>query len=88
LIISSYHCRAGILHGFVRCSGADFLNVRAMLAQLPLILGFAGYFAFNLVPVVSSYQSRIPVCRDSSAWRAFFGFFVWHVLRTTPGNGT
>lgn len=59
-----------------------------MLTQLPLIFGFAGYFAFNL------YLWSLPISHELlfvltvPLGVLFFGFFMWHVLRTTPGSGT
>ena len=57
-----------------------------MLAQLPLILGFAGFFAINL------YLWSLPITHKSlfivtaPFGVLFFVAFMWYVLRTTSGN--
>jgi hypothetical protein len=57
-----------------------------MLAQLPLLLGFAGFFAINL------YLWSLPISHESlfvvtAPLRVlFFVAFMWHLLRTTSEN--
>ena len=57
-----------------------------MLGQLPLILGFAGFFAINLylwsLPI--SHESLFVVTAPLGV--LYFVAFMWYVLRTTSGN--
>jgi hypothetical protein len=57
-----------------------------MLAQIPLVLAFAGFFAINLylwsLPI--SHESLFVVTAPIGV--LYFVAFMWYVLRTTSGN--